>query len=381
MSSNITFSSILHEFEHFQLTLLKELVDQIPSSIEYQCWYGPGLELCDFSNSTISVPNYLIIYSDTYERYEFDHTCQTKTPTTLKLLGLIEKNPCVKFFLFTKQENLSCEIQHPRLQIVNYGSGLCREKNTYQTLTAQTYKNMHSQKTFVCFNRNPRQHRINLVSYLLGLSLEKYGTISFNDPLSANTWLERASWTLTENQEKIIKPILMQGFDKIKVLDLKGSIVEQVDKIYSKGLANNPENFDLYLRNIYSEHFVEIISETQFNFCYFGVTEKFLNSVYGCNFPIVLGGPGVVNFLRTLGFDMFDDVIDHSYDLISDPLDRLCTAIDLNMRVLVDNHRVKQLWNQHQQRFINNIHFAKTQMYDIFEQRVRNNFSNISWHT
>jgi hypothetical protein len=164
---------------------------------------------------------------------------------------------------------------------------------------------------------------------LLGLDFEKYGTISFDKRYAqAPTWLERVSWNLTDSQIETIKPVLMQGYNKLKTIDLENSL-SAVEAIYTQKL-DNAKNFDLHLRSLYQDHFVEIVVETQFNVPFFGASEKFKNSVYGCSFPIVLGGYGIVKFLRNLGFDMFDDVIDHSYDCIQDPLDRLCAAINLN---------------------------------------------------
>ena len=50
----------------------------------------------------------------------------------------------------------------------------------------------------------------------------------------------------------------------------------------------------------------------------FFITEKSIKPFLFAQFPIFLGKPGLVEHLREYGFDMFDDLIDHSYDDIED---------------------------------------------------------------
>ena len=77
---------------------------------------------------------------------------------------------------------------------------------------------------------------------------------------------------------------------------------------------------------------------------------------------------------------MFDDLIDHSYDQIKDPLDRLCAVIDLNKNLLTDTDLVKSLWQKNQNRFLKNVAFARTNLYNIIEQQANNDFDKIKWH-
>ena len=64
---------------------------------------------------------------------------------------------------------------------------------------------------------------------------------------------------------------------------------------------------------------------------------------------------------------MFDDIVDHSYDLIDNPIDRLYSAIYNNHKLLTDNNYIKELWIQHKDRFESNINVAKSSMYNFFE--------------
>jgi hypothetical protein len=56
---------------------------------------------------------------------------------------------------------------------------------------------------------------------------------------------------------------------------------------------------------------------------------------------------------------MFDDVVDHSYDSIEQPLTRLAKALTCNKRLLLDGDYVKQKWLEHSERFQANVELWK----------------------
>ena len=370
----------MNSIDHFHRKVINLLVKQIPTDVQDSIWYGtPAGIHSDLTELVVDKSNFIIVNFDILEHNEFNHTTDSTTQFSQKFLNMVNLYPDTKFILMCQVENAYSELAHPRVQIVRYGTGICREDLEYRSLVPQIEKNFSSKKNFMCLNRNPRQHRINVVSYLLGLDFENYGTISFDKKhAQAPTWLERVSWNLTDLQIQIIKPILVRGYNKLKAMDL-GNSLSEVDAIYAQKL-DNVANFNHSLRHMYRDHFVELVVETQFNLPFFGASEKFKNSVYGCSFPIVLGGHGVIKFLRDIGFDMFDDVIDHSYDLIQDPLDRMTAAINLNQSLLCDNNLVKALWQTHQHRFLNNIEFIKTKIFDIIEERAYTDFNKLSWN-
>ena len=129
--------------------------------------------------------------------------------------------------------------------------------------------------------------------------------------------------------------------------------------------------------NYYRETFVEIITETSCTERCFNLTEKTLNSIYGKSFPILISSPGIVAFLRSMGMDVFDDIIDHSYDEIENPIDRIYQAINSNRELLTDTNKAKELWKANEHRFIKNIDFAKHQLYNFFTQRTTDKFHEL----
>jgi hypothetical protein len=100
------------------------------------------------------------------------------------------------------------------------------------------------------------------------------------------------------------------------------------------------------------------------------ITEKTLHSIFGCSFPIWISSAGTVAYLEQLGIDVFRDIIDHSYDNILDPIDRLVTAIDSNRRILSDLTYARQLWIKSKDRFLANVNFMKYQQHDQIRDRI-----------
>jgi hypothetical protein len=144
--------------------------------------------------------------------------------------------------------------------------------------------------------------------------------------------------------------------------------INQIEKVYIEPAIENR------LRNMYRNSFVEIVSETGFAAHTFFITEKTAHAFYGCNFPIILSGCGTVAHLRELGLDVFDDIVDHSYDQISNPFDRIIHAIESNSTLLTDTEYVKQAWKTHRSRFERNVRVMRD-IYSWYENRTRQKFA------
>lgn len=95
--------------------------------------------------------------------------------------------------------------------------------------------------------------------------------------------------------------------------------------------TNNPNtsfyDIDLFdqsiLVNFFKKSFINIISETTFDNVGLPFTsEKSYFSFYFKNPVIILGDKNLVDLFRKKGYDVFDDIIDHSYDTIGDSNER-----------------------------------------------------------
>jgi hypothetical protein len=84
----------------------------------------------------------------------------------------------------------------------------------------------------------------------------------------------------------------------------------------------------------------------------------------------MISGQGSVAFLREIGFDVFDDIINHNYDSIDNPVDRLYSAINDNLELLSNNDRTKEIWVSCKRRFLKNVETARLPMYNFFKNRA-----------
>jgi hypothetical protein len=264
------------------------------------------------------------------------------------------------FVLFTSLENLESYLDNSNLSIVPWGGDITNHQKEYLTLNPILDKNFSSVYNYLSLNRNRRIHRETLLALLYGLDLEEHGLIS----------------CMFKNIIKLYSndKLFVRGYEKFKNSELK---INDDIEIYTNGNNDNVTNFKNRLSSYYQNTFVEIITETSFNEKCYNLTEKTLNSIYGCCFPILLCSQGSVDFLRTMGMDMFDDIIDHRYDRIKDPGDRLYRAITDNKELLSNNSLVKDLWKKNQQRFLNNVDFAKHKLYNYYAGRTTKQFTDL----
>jgi len=66
------------------------------------------------------------------------------------------------------------------------------------------------------------------------------------------------------------------------------------------------------------------------------VTEKTLMAIYAGTVPIWVGGWRIPDYMASMGFDVFDDIVDHSYQNNPDPEQRCNLAIELNLELLTN---------------------------------------------
>ena len=364
-------------FDNFTFDMYNRLLDTI--SIDYQAhyiWSDPPWELKEFLNNVKCTRSNIVLgIKDLLDMWdEVDYWGSHETKGAINILRLAKKYPKKNFVLFTSLENLESEIPvDTNVQIVPWGGDIINQINLYTELEPVLNKNFDSDKTFISLNRQPRSHRIVLLSYLLGQGLDRYGYLSYLKPEKHMDFLDRISWSFSpEHDEK--RQQILNGYDRLLAEDLQ---VDDPD-IYGPKPNDNIGNFNRSLRSKYINSFVEIVSESTFTSSSFLVTEKTLHSVYGCNFPIILNSPGAVLQWRSLGFDLFDDIVDHSYDAISNPFDRIFAAVDRNRRLLMDPGYAKQCWADCRDRFVNNIKVAKTIDF-WYKNRTQTIFSNLKW--
>lgn len=361
-----------HTYKMFQ-----QWIKKVP--IKYQAFYmwsnPPQILLKFLDNIKIDKPLVIIGIKDLLDGWsEFNYWQQSQQVIPEKISSIVKKHPRTQFILFTSLENLHLELSESNLHIIPWGGDLVNQEFAYRNLLPVLDKNFNSDRTFISLNRNRRDHRIVALSYLLSQGYDKSGYITYlsnklkleKKPLM---FLDRICWEFDQPRHDDIRSKMINGYDLLMRLNVDEQDEFEIYNYPGSRINDNATNFDLQLRSKYQNSFVEIISESSFCAPSFGITEKTANSFFAYNFPIFLGGSGLAQHLRDIGLDLFDDIIDHRYDKISNPFDRIVAALDKNRRLLTDTTYVKQIWSQCQHRFESNYEKIRT-VYDWYDARA-----------
>jgi hypothetical protein len=109
------------------------------------------------------------------------------------------------------------------------------------------------------------------------------------------------------------------------------------------------------VRHVYESVAVSLVTESSSNGePNFVFTEKSLWAFLGLTFPIWVGNKGQARQAQRMGFDIFDDVIDHGYQDQSCVIERCRMAIEHNLELLTDLDLVTNLRSKHHARLMHN---------------------------
>lgn len=298
-----------------------------------------------------------------------DHTCMDYLP----IIEEISKR-YLKVIILTAIEGIE---SYNNIEFLNYGGDFLFGSQCWPKVTPQKIKDFSAVRHWTCLSIAPRPHRLFTACYLLGKDLgidSEKGTgwlrISNHVLTNYESWYEfakdKCQGSFLVNTEEIIK-----GFGRLKKL-LHGG--QPAGDIYKDiGLMNNPENFHRSLRNFFKHTAVDIVNETGCTEPGQYITEKYQHSIYGYNLPILITNHGGVAYLKNNGFDLFDDVIDHSYDKILNHSDRIMSAINLNFKLLTDKAYAIKAWNHVKTRMDANYQYATHDMYTFFKSKTLSN--------
>lgn len=130
------------------------------------------------------------------------------------------------------------------------------------------------------------------------------------------------------------------------------------------GEFKNCNNYKHLLKStIFEPSCVSLITEPCFYERETLKTEKTIMAMYGGTLPIWVGGWSIPQSLRDLGFDVFDDIIDHSYERMSDPFDRTYFAIEKNLHLLKDASVAQKFIKENQHRLQHNLDLLKKNVF------------------
>jgi hypothetical protein len=114
----------------------------------------------------------------------------------------------------------------------------------------------------------------------------------------------------------------------------------QLPEKWIEGTGVNLNNADRFIKFLYSDIFksaaVSLITEPTFYELGCHISEKTMMSIYSGHMMIWVGGWKSAEMAAKLGLDVFDDVIDHSYQYIEHPTKRSIEAVLRNMDLLTN---------------------------------------------
>jgi hypothetical protein len=196
---------------------------------------------------------------------------------------------------------------------------------------------------FSCLNSNKWNHRI--LTYI-----QLYDKPYFSDMIFG--WGRRTGWTKDFlEQEDFINDIVISDDEWAKLATLPQRILAHPD--------DDTDHNDRTTDHIaYTSACLNIITETTSRNDTPQLTEKSFKPILAGQFFIMIGSRGLIQYMRDIGFDVFDDVINHSYDSIEDDRERIAAAIkELDWLDQVD---LFELHAQCKERFVKNQQWLKS---------------------
>ena len=144
-------------------------------------------------------------------------------------------------------------------------------------------------------------------------------------------------------------------------------------------LNKDRNNFDIYqsyLRaNVFEPSYISLITEPGWYSDSTFITEKTVFAFEAQTIPIWVGGYKQAENFKKIGFDVFDDVVDHSYQTLMRPEKRIEIAIKNNVDLLKDINFLKEFYNKNKDRFKNNRKLIRDNQ---IVQFVRNEINRLS---
>jgi hypothetical protein len=100
------------------------------------------------------------------------------------------------------------------------------------------------------------------------------------------------------------------------------------------------------------------------------VTEKTIMALYGGTIPIWVGGWRIADYMQSQGFDIFSDVVDHSYQTLENPAQRVQQAVELNIGLL--QKADPDFLSKYLNRLQHNYNLIKSNPFEIQCKTIRN---------
>ena len=310
-------------------------------------------------------PNFNVIFANEQE-YEHFHSFKA-LDYWLKSQGINRKQ------IYMSNNNIDLESYKEKLQSeINVFSTSKVSTHIYIAMSHKMpdlkYKENKTGKLFLSHNRRVRPHR-----YALLALLKKEGILDDFD-WSLVSGYEATNFEFTNWYKEIfdvwdIKELLpeIQYFHSI---DIKKCIYEEKETWFDN--RENPDGVywgDTYTEPTYMETYFNVVTESEYSSNTIHISEKSFKPFVTYQFPLILASPKHIKAIRKrYGFDFFDDVIDHSYDLELDHRERLFKFVKEIKRIRENKDFFIEFYKNNKDRFIKNNELAKKLTHDTSDK-------------
>ena len=355
-----------HPFYQYLFDLIDHLgIKNYECYYFYVCPWGSGTDYLELSNIDYRA-DHIIFYAE--------DNLVGKTPhiyyKDARPYGLVEiekiclKHPDKKFVLVNILYDLQKLVSVKNLRCVGLlPIGQVNRKTISEIKPCLDKKHTYG-KNWICFNHTPSHSRICLLSYLLYKKLDLNGKFTISDVLIEECQSYEDPSEFTHYMlGTALKKQLKKGFQRLKNKEFD---IVDIDPYNEEDQNDDLSNYQ-HIYKAYETSRLEIVTSSLYSEPTPQVSEKEIQSIYGCNFLLIIGNPNLVNLLRKWGFDVFDDVVDHSYDRIISPYWRMFKAIDDNIKLLDGTVDLDSLWKENRSRFIENCQVVN-RLHEVIEK-------------
>lgn len=312
----------------------------------------------------------IIIFYNISEPLTFDslkkiHTCAALLPTIPKLYyitGSINGSD-VYASLSRKHSWSQC------LDVLSVSEFEQITVNEFMKTAPCEYSPKVKSKTFLCFNRVERPHRINLIGKLIKENLLNKGFCSMYSHEYSNRWVN----DVRDNRICLIEPEVADIIVKNKnifPLELTGDKINRNNPIYI--LDQDKKLFDesyysLVTETLYYKH------DTHTNMCYsIFFSEKIFKPIIMKHPFILVSTPHALKWLKRLGYKTFSPFINEDYD------DEINDAVRLEM-IVTEVKRLSEFtdeeWLDWQQKVASIVEFNYNVLMNKTDFRITKNLN------
>lgn len=205
-----------------------------------------------------------------------------------------------------------------------------------------------------CLNRNPWLHKsLNFVQ------------------MSKQPWFDQVQVSFGAPYDQLLPSAITTDLLKL----ISDEEAEYINSVYPFPLKMDNDDLSKFESNAcptYQQCYIDYAPESRHNQTF--ISEKTWKPIFSGQFFFILGPCGIINYLRAIGVDVFDDLIDHNYDTEPDLVKKI-SLLMLSISKFLEND-LDQLWKDTIARRQKNLDLVYN---PDFQQSMRNDlFSRVS---